>query len=448
MPAEPPVAPPPSSAPAQPVPSAPSPATPTKATVVATSPQKTAPAPSSLDSRPSRRGVIPPKEQPSEPLGTIDDAFSGIKKLGKREDGDPMDEESIQPTEQPKVEQDKEGQADGKEQATPEKAEDEVPVKEQSKPGNKKTNPWTLVETYKSKNHQLEQKLAELTTKSSEPPKEFSERLSAIEKRNQELEQHIRFVDYSKSQEFVDKYQKPYEEAWTRAIGGLKGLKLSLGTDPNTGQESSRDLTPQDIAALANMDPATARLEIKNRFPEDAAEVRSYIDKIRDLASAQNSALEEHKTKGGEWQQQQQQHARSMQEANAKLWKQFSDETVQKYDFLRPVEGDEERNSKLEKAAAFVADALSARPNDPNLTEEQRASVIKKHVALRNRAIAYSVLMHENKQLKAQLAEREEALKAFDSSSPTDGEGKGKQAAPNGDVTIEGVAAMLSKFGH
>jgi len=97
---------------------------------------------------------------------------------------------------------------------------------------------------------------------------------------------------------------------------------------------------------------------------------------------------------------------------------------------------------------AFVSDALSSKANDPNLTEEQRANVIKKHVALRNRAIAYSVLVHENKQLKAMLAEKENALKAYGDSAPTDGEGKGKQSTPNGDVTIEGVAAMLSKFGH
>jgi len=67
---------------------------------------------------------------------------------------------------------------------------------------------------------------------------------------------------------------------------------------------------------------------------------------------------------------------------------------------------------------------------------------------VRNRAIAYSVLMHENKALKAQLAEREAALKAFEDSGPTDGNGKGKQPGSGGELTIDGVAAMLSKFGH
>ncbi len=392
-----------------------------------------------------------PNEQPSEPLGTIDDAFSGISKLGKSDENDPMEDPSpAKPDEQQKPdgnEADGKAAADKDVQETEEKSEQKL-AEEPAKPGQKKTNPWTLVETYKAKTHKLESELAELRSKATEPPKEVVEKLSAIEKRNQELEQHMQFLDYSKSKDYVDKYQKPYEEAWTRAITGLKGLKVNFGVDEKTGQEMSRDLTPQDIAALANMDPSAARLEIKNRFPDDIAEVRGYIDKIRDLAEAQHKALEEQKTKGGEWQNHVGQQVRAMQEANSKLWKQYSDESIAKHEFLRPVEGDDERNSKLEKAAAFVTEALSARPNDPNLTEQQRADVIKRHVALRNRAIAYSVLMHENKALKAALAEKEQALKAYGDSAPTDGEGKGKQGSPNGELSIDGVAALLSKLGR
>jgi len=396
--------------------------------------------------------VLPQKQpqdptKPAEPLDTMDGAFSGIKGLAAPEEGELMGEESPKQGEQQKEVEQKDPNADtNKEQVQEKKAEEDV-AKGETKPGGKKTNPWDLVNTYKSRLSTLEKENAELRTKHAEPPKEVTERLSAIEKRNQELEQHIRYVDYSKSQEFVDKYQKPYEEAWGRALSGLKGLQLKF-TNAETGEVQARDLTPADIAALANMEPSAARMEIKARFPEDVAEVRGYIDKIRDLASAQNQALEEQKSKGGEWQNQVSQHHKAIQESNSKLWKQFSDEHLAKFDVLKPVEGDDERNSKLEKAVAFVTDALSAKANDPNLTEEQRATVIKKHVALRNRAIAYSVLMHENKQLKARLAEKEEALKAYGDSAPTDGEGKGKQASENGDFTIDGVAAMLGKIGR
>jgi len=311
----------------------------------------------------------------------------------------------------------------------------------------KRPSPWKLVESYKAKYQEAQHKIAELENKTAEPPKEVSERLASIQKRNEELEQHMRYVDYSNSQEFVDKYKKPYEEAWARAVSGLKGLKVQF-TDPTSSEVVSRDLTPQDIASLANMDPAAARLEIKNRFPEDAAEVRGYVDKIRDMAYAQNQALEEQKTKGGDWQRQQIEQVKALHESNNRLWAQIDKEQREKVPFLQPVEGDDERNIKLEKATAFVQKALAANANDPKLTEEQRAKVLKEHVAVRNRAIAYSVLMHENKALKAQLAEREASLKAFEESGPTDGNGKGKQPGSGGEVTIDGVAAMLSKFGQ
>ena len=387
--------------------------------------------------------------KPAEPLDTMDGAFSGIKGLAAPEEADLMGEESPKQGEQQKEVEQKDPNADtDKEQVQEKKAEEDV-AKSETKPGGKKTNPWDLVNTYKSRLSTLEKENAELRTKHAEPPKEVTERLSAIEKRNQELEQHIRFIDYKKSQEYVDKYERPYEEAWGRALKGLKGLQVK-STHPETGEVLVSDLGIKEIAFLASMDEGEARIKIRNQFPDaaDAAEVKAHVDKIRDLAEVQNRALEEQKAKTGQWQNQVSEQHKAIQESNSKLWKQFSDEHLAKFDILKPIEGDDERNSKLEKAVAFVTDALSAKANDPNLSEEQRATVIKKHVALRNRAIAYSVLMHENKQLKARLAEKEEALKAYGDSAPTDGEGKGKQASENGDFTIDGVAAMLGKMGR
>src|SRR6185503_20784632 len=102
MPTDAPTAPPtPSTAPAQPVQSAPSPVTPTKTTLV--TPPKTGPAQSALSSRPSRRGVTPNKPQDptklSEPLDTMDGAFSGIKGLAAPEEGELMGEESAKEVE-------------------------------------------------------------------------------------------------------------------------------------------------------------------------------------------------------------------------------------------------------------------------------------------------------------------------------------------------------------
>lgn len=445
-----PAAPPPSAAPAQPAQSAPAPAA--KALAVAAKPAPAPQAksgPSKAPPAPAKAEAAKPVEPPKE-LNTLDEAFSGIRKLAGVPAEDLLGEEpSVQEEEKPQPDKQDATETNEDEAQVTDK-EDEVakePEPEDPKLG-KRPSPWKLVEHYKGLNTNLQREIAELRGKSTngEPPKEYTERYSALEKRNHELEQHMRFVDYSKSQEFVDKYQKPYEEAWAKAITGLKGLKVQF-TDQSTQEVVARDLTPQDIAALANMEPHAARLEIKNRFPEDIAEVRGYVDRIRDLADAQNKALEEQRTKGGDWQKQQHEKAQAVQEANHKLWHQFSKEAQEKLAVLRPVEGDDERNMKLEKATAFVQKALASKANDPNLTDEQRAEVIKQHVSVRNRAIAYSVLVHENKALKAQLAEKEAALKAFEESAPTDGNGKGKPA-PTGDLSIDGIASLLSKMGR
>ncbi len=307
------------------------------------------------------------------------------------------------------------------------------------KPGNKK-DPWKYVESYRKKVRELESQYAELKASQVEGavPKEVAEKLSAIEKRNAELENEIGYVNYSKSKEFVETYQKPYENAWRDALASLNGLRISY-QHPETGDTVAREITPTDIAALANLDPSAARAEIRQRFPDDYAEVKSHVDKIRSLANAQNEKLKEQQGKGGEWQKQQHEQAvasqRQVAEANLKEWKAANDEFTQKHDFLRPIEGEDERNSRLERAIAFVDEAMNSRANDPAMPAEARKKAIRAHAAIRNRAIAFSTLSHENKSLKGKVAELEKALADYQSSTPGNGEGAGKEAMalePNG----------------
>src|SRR6185369_17320114 len=85
--------------------------------------------------------------------------------------------------------------------ADPAKAEAKT---EAPKSDPKKPSPWKLVEQYKSKSITLETENIELKKRldSLGDPAKIQERMTAAEKRAQELEEHIRFVDYSKSKEF------------------------------------------------------------------------------------------------------------------------------------------------------------------------------------------------------------------------------------------------------
>jgi hypothetical protein len=295
------------------------------------------------------------------------------------------------------------------------------------KPG--KTSPWKLVESYKKTNSALQQEIAQLRSsiKPGELPKEHQEKFAAIEARNKELEDEIRHVNYSKSKEFAEQYQKPYEEAWINAIADLKELVIT--NDDGT----SRAATAQDLIALSNMPLGQARATAKAWFGDSADDVMAHRRTIRDLSDKQTKALEDSKTRGGERDQQRtaemetKQKARS--EETAKVWAQVNAEAIEKYEYLRPVEGETERNEKLEKAQKFVDETLKSNIGQAK-TAEERDKIIKAHAALRNRAIGFSTLKHENTALRSKVAELEKAIAEFQASEPTGG---GPKSESNGE---------------
>jgi hypothetical protein len=287
------------------------------------------------------------------------------------------------------------------------------------KPG--KTSPWKLVESYKKQNAQLQAEIAEFRTsmKPGELPKEHQEKFAAIEARNKELEDEIRHVNYSKSKEFVETYQRPYEEAWTRAVEDLK--ELTIQNEDGT----ARVATAHDLIALANMPLGQARQTAKEWFGDSADDVMAHRRVIRDLSEKQTKALEESKTKGGERDQQRTAEMQAKQKARAeeaaKVWHAVNEEAVSKYEYLRPVEGETDRNEKLEKAKAFVDQTMKQSVAQAK-TQEERDQILKQHAAVRNRAIGFSVLKHENVGLRAKVAELEKAIAEFQGSEPTGGQ--------------------------
>lgn len=314
----------------------------------------------------------------------------------------------------------------------------------------KKVSPWKIVDHYKGHMARLQKEIAEIKANPGSHPefKSITEKAAALEARNSELEEEMRYVNYQKHPEFIEKYQKPYEEAWGKAMTGLKGLQLSI-TNQETGEAVGRDITPQDIATFAGLDPAAARHQIKQLLPDpvDAAEVRGYVDRIRDLAHSQQKALTDQRKVSGDRERQRAEQSQlvsqQLTQEIAQTYQQTVAEATQKYDFLRPVEGDEKYNSALESAAKFVDESLRLNPANPKLTKEQRQEIVKKHVALRNRAIAYSTLKYKNAQMQSQLAQLQEQLKGFQSSEP--GSGNGSRATvpvTPGDPMSASLAAL------
>lgn len=316
--------------------------------------------------------------------------------------------------------------------------------------GKEKVNPWKLIDEHKAARAKAEQELADLRKSGVDPlkGKEYEEKISAIQKRNEELENHMRFVDYSKSTEFAEKYQKPYDQAWQRWMGDLGELTVR-GEDG-----SERAIAPTDILELVNLPLPKARESAEEKFGAFADDVMSARKEIRSLFESQQRALEEAKTKGKEHIEGQTKAQMAAQEALTKeiseVWTQanqsvVTDEKISKW--FKPVEGDEEGNTRLSKGYELADRAFTMDPRDPRLSKEQRAEVVRLHAAIRNRAAAFGRIAFQNDTLSKRVAELEGEIAKYKQTEPGNGQSRSEAPASAGSAK-DRMRAALAKVAH
>jgi hypothetical protein len=386
---------------------------------------------------------IPPSPAMQKAFGAMDD-FTGQpkrtdpktpakapSKTPEAKPKEPAKEPVKAPEPEPEAEVDllEEGDEPAEEPAA-EPTEPKSDPKAQPKAGDVKQNPWKLVESYKSKAAKLEKQLADVTNGKAASPefeaklKGAEERAQAAEKRAKELADHMQFVDYQKSDEFVSKFQKPYEEACKSAADDLTQLSI------DDGSGTTRRATMADLMALCSMELGQARQQANAWFGDSADDVMDHRRQIQRLYRDQQKALEDAKGKGEERFKAQTESITKLRDETATLWQKFNTEAAQKHESLKPKEGDDEYNSKLEYGKSLVDKAFGGNALDPRLAPEDRAKLVQAQVAVRNRAIAYSTLKLENKRLQAKLSESEKALKEFQESEPVPGRGKASNGKP------------------
>lgn len=313
----------------------------------------------------------------------------------------------------------------------------------------KRENPWKLVEQYKTKAKELETKLAELS-KSPLPPekvKPFEEQINELKKRNEQLEKDMRFVDYQKTDEFKNRYQKPYEESWKRAMTELSEVTIM----DDSGAE--RAIEAKDVLQLVNMPLREAKQLAQERFGDFADEVMQHRKEIRRLFDEQTTAIQKAREEGSEWQKQQ-------EEVRTKAFKETSESVIKHWNeaneaaaadpkygkFFKPVEGDQEGNQRLAKGFELADRAFSENPLNAK-TPEERAAIVRRHAAVRNRCAAFGRLVFQNQKYETRISELESKLKEYESAQPSRVPGTRANPQGNGGRTSakESIFAELRK---
>ena len=314
-------------------------------------------------------------------------------------------------------------------------AEDPPATTETSRPGDttpptapdkKKANPWKLLDEHKARTAALEKELSEIRGKV--PSEDRQKEIDRITSRAKELEDEIRYTNYTKSEEFKTKYEQPYNQAWKRAMTDLSELTITSADGTN------RPINASDVLDVVNLPIQEARKLAVERFGDFADDVMSHRKEIRRLFDEQQNAVENARKEGEVRDKTRAEQRRVEQETFAKditeTWTKAneaakSDEKYGKY--FTAVEGDQEGNQRLAKGFELADRAFSEHPAKAK-TPDERKAIVERHAAVRNRAAAFGRLVFQNTKLDARVKELEVELKKYTGTEPPT---SGSHSAPS-----------------
>lgn len=295
--------------------------------------------------------------------------------------------------------------------------------------------PKQLRNALKEANRKLAEAEAKLKSAPQQPDqnetKVLTERLTAAEERAAKLEEQLKFTNYEKTDEFNQKFGKPFERAWNRIIKTISEL-------PQTNPDGSvRRGTNQDLAALMQMERPEARRAAKEWFgDEDYQDVMKYRDDLLQMRLEADAAVEEWR-KNGEARSaeekakavQEQQKAAAAQKQASELWQKNILALDEKYPkWFKPIEGDDEGNKMLETGTALANQLFSDHSTWPM---EKRVAF---HAAVHRKVAGFDRLALQNHRLTKRVSELEEELKQYSSSEP--GVGDHRPRAGGGAKTV------------
>lgn len=274
-----------------------------------------------------------------------------------------------------------------------------------------------IKEELEPKLQKYEARIKELEEREPQEVEPLRQKLTEIQKRNDELESEIAYVNYSSSKEFKEQYAQPYIDAFQAALSDIKELTVE-DADGN-----DRPATEADLLEIANMDLGDAVKAANAKFGDAAQEVLAHRRVLRELGRKQNKALEEARAKGLERTKQAQEQAKASSGKMVQMWKQVNQQLETKFPkWFAPEEGDKEGNELLEKGRAMAARMFSPTEETRPKTPEE---AVRLHALIYQKAANHDRLALRLKKASARVKELEESLKQYEDSEPQGGRAGG-----------------------
>lgn len=296
----------------------------------------------------------------------------------------------------------------------------------------------------KAKVAELEKQLAEVKAKPVDDTerKTFTDQIVQLNKQLEDANGRLKFAAYEQSDEYKQKYEQPFVEAWQEGVSQITQLTI---TD-EAGQ--TRKGTADDFQAImAEPNNERAAQMATDMFGNNAFYALSQRRELQKLNSARNKALTEYRSTLSERtkseKEAQEKLEKEREETNVRtsaIFKKLNDEAAQKYpQWFMPEEGDDEGNKLLEKG--FRDSDIVFNGGEHSLTKEQ---MVKLYSVTRNKAAAFGRLVHKMKQKDSKIAELQKQLDDIKASTPGAGQVAREEGTAPKYMTFDEEIEMLA----
>ena len=264
----------------------------------------------------------------------------------------------------------------------------------------------------------------------------------AWNKTRTELENELRFAKYESTQEYKDKYQKPFLTAYEQGQKLLAALNYKEADTTDGFGETvpgpSRKGSEADWDKLMSMtDEDSANKFIADHFGHNAARITVMRDKVLDLNSQRINAIEDFRKQGGERETQIRELTAKQQKEISERWHAANNHAVEKYPQIFGPDPTDTKSNELLQQGMRLAD-LAFGVLDPADISKLPASIQAKfvngklppaeqanlHSAIRNRAGAYDRLLYTLNKERAEKKTLQEKLDGYEESEPRRGEAR------------------------
>ena len=267
---------------------------------------------------------------------------------------------------------------------------------------------------------ELERARSEGTRKEvEEATKSLKAEMDSIRKNAEELDTEVRYLNYTRSGEYKQKYETPLREAWQTALGDIDGIRV---TDAD-GTE--RDASHHDIMAILNVPFAKAAIIAQEMFVAAAPEIMTHRRRLLELTQSRDKSIAEWKEKGAQREVERSKQVEGRQSRSRELFEsQFLDYEKSHPQLFGREDGDDDGNKLLDESDRLIRIALKGEGVDADMGYDDKVDLITKaqaQVALRARAYGRERLRVIRLQQK--VAELEKKVGKVRSSEPGQGEG-------------------------